>query len=227
GGESLKESQLASSGRDSSMGGRGSLGSTSISARGSSCTSTALAFSSSNLCAAGKRRLSNDPTAPLYVLSALSRARPSLARCRLRSAIRLCSSRPSFAISRAFEAMDSCFQTCAMVSRSASRVEEDRLPAGQVDRDVGPQDAIRQLRDRLLVEVDVGAQSRELQRAAQLRLAPAAALCRRPQRAGQLRGLAAQLLLLDGEGAHLLGEPRRADVARLFQLADLLVHPAQ
>src|SRR2546428_4692074 len=37
------------------------------------------------------------------------------------------------------------------------RVEEDRLLAGQADRDVGPQDAICQLRDGLLVEVDVGA----------------------------------------------------------------------
>src|SRR5207237_987552 len=107
------------------------------------------------------------------------------------------------------------------------RVEEDRLLAGQADRDVGPQDAIGKLRDGLLVEVDVGAQPREFEGPAQLRLAPAAALRRRPQRGGQPRGLVAQLLLLGGEGAHLLGEPRRGDVARLLQLADLLVYPAE
>src|SRR5207237_6393507 len=70
-------SQFASSDRDSSPGGRGGLGRTSISARASSWTSTALAFSSSKRRAAGKRRLSNDPTAPLYVLRALSSAAAS------------------------------------------------------------------------------------------------------------------------------------------------------
>jgi hypothetical protein len=60
------------------------------------------------------------------------------------------------------------------------------------------------------VEVAVREHPGELDHAPELHLAPAAAHARRPERLDEIRGLALQLLLADGERMHLLGEGRVA-----------------
>ncbi len=106
-------------------------------------------------------------------------------------------------------------------------VEQHRLAARQPHRHVGPEDSVCDLDDGLLVEIDVRAQSRQLQRAAELGLSPSPALGRSAQRRGESRRLASQLLLGHCQRPHLLREARRRHVGGFLQLLDLLVDAAE
>ena len=114
-------------------------------------------------------------------------------------------------------------------SSAAGRVEErverhlgvdhDRLAAGQVHDEVGAQHAVGEL--DLLGEVAAVDQAGELDRPAQVHLAPPAADLGLAQGGGQRRGLAAQRLGGEPHVGDLLAElslPRRAGLVEVAQL---------
>ena len=107
------------------------------------------------------------------------------------------------------------------------RVDHDVLAAGQVDDQVGAEQAVHGAAGRLLGEVAVLQHAGGLDHPAQLQLAPAPADLRRAQGGDELRGLRTQLL---GGLAHrrdLLQQGRVRALAAALDLADLRLDLAE
>ena len=102
-------------------------------------------------------------------------------------------------------------------------VDDDVLPAGKLDDEVGPDAAVIDACGHLLDEVAVGEHARHLDHAAELDLAPATSHGRRAERRDEIAGLGAQALLRLRERPHLAEEGAVGLGPRPLEVLDLAV----
>lgn len=107
------------------------------------------------------------------------------------------------------------------------RVDDQILALGKPHHHVGPQHPVVGRGGRLLGEVAVRHHAGQLDRTAQVELAPAATHLRFPQRGGQRRGLPAERLAAHPHLVHLLVQLALPGGAPLLQLAQLGVQSVE